>query len=493
MTAVGQVDSVRNVFVKLRTRSGLTVERLAKTDVNVEPLTNLEVVSRAQGHDESHLAIVEVVTSLAGKLLPTDLLIVDAALALGIVKDRVGDSLELRSLYADDVGDRRAALVAGWGRLHAMLGITDVPLVPSITSLRTVRELESLERLAKICVEASSAEDSGRIAPGDEGAIGPEDTIGSVAIVGGAVMDLIFVVDDFPAPGTSTQGAFERHAGGKGLNLAVAARRMGMMANLITAIGDDADAATIHAYLEARGLSTEFVRKKRGAETPVTGVIVTKAGEASYLGWRNETQVALSNAEMDSLRFRHALDQADAVLVTFEPAIDIVRWALDTATTHAVRPLVILQPSPPLESPQQLYGQLRNVDYLVGREWELRRLLPDAGAGQDSDLVARRLLNLGVGAVCVVEQFGCKLWAKWLTASIVGQGAELEDSPGSREAFSAALVRRLLLNAGRTPSRNDLKWSVTAMSCNLELGRIASSMPSPEDVDRRFEPDESSE
>jgi ribokinase len=490
MNTTGQIDSVRNVFEKLRTHAGLTVERLTKTGVTVDPLLSLDVINRGHGKTVSPATIVDVVVSLAEQLPPTDLLIVDMTLALGIVRKRVGDVPEVESLYADRVGDRRAALLAGWARLHELLGVADAPAAPGETSLRTSRESESLKLLATLCVEGPAGV-LVQNEPEAKVAVDPGETIGSVAIVGGAVLDLIFVVDDFPAPGTSTQGRFERHAGGKGLNLAVAAQRMGMAANLVTAIGDDPDADAIHAYLDEEGLNREFVLKKAGEPTPVTGVIVTNAGEASYVGSRSENQVSLSSAEMK--RFRSALDRADAVLVTFESATDIVGWALNRPVARDKRPLVILQPSPPLLRPRELHDQLKNVDYLVGREWEIRRLLSDAGAGLDIDAVARYLRRqLGVGAVCVVEQFRCRIWSEWLTDEISSPGGDFDDSPGSREAFSAALMRRLLLQAARTPARDDLEWAVAAMSCTVALGRIAKSMPRPEDVDRILTLDESS-
>src|SRR3954471_17078277 len=101
------VEGVRSVFLKLRTRSGLTVERLDATEVDVRLLAELPAVRRRvreTGVPEGE-AIVQVVTAVAAALDPTDLLIADSVLALGVLRARVGERPEVERLYADDLGE----------------------------------------------------------------------------------------------------------------------------------------------------------------------------------------------------------------------------------------------------------------------------------------------------------------------------------------------------------------------------------------------------
>lgn len=61
-----------------------------------------------------------------------------------------------------------------------------------------------------------------------------------VLVVGSINIDLVARVDRLPTGGeTVTGGAFERHAGGKSANQAVAAARVGAGVTFIGVVGDD--------------------------------------------------------------------------------------------------------------------------------------------------------------------------------------------------------------------------------------------------------------
>jgi ribokinase len=474
---MAEFDGIRGAFLGLRKRSGLKAERLRTTEVDLSRLVTLPAVESAVAAGMPvEDAVVRVVTEAADRLLPTDRIVADAVLSLDLLRDRMADRADLLRVYADDLGERRAALADHWTELHALLDATPSPATVTVRSLRGSLEAATLARLAEECAGATSPARPDQVSPPDAK---------SVVVVGGAVMDQIFVVDSFPAAGTSTQvKRFESRPGGKGLNLTVAAAQMGLGPRLMTAVGDDFGGKQILQAIDDTGLRRDLIKIVPGATTPVTGVIVTQEGNASYLGWKNESQVALATADMRSSAFQSAMTDAEAVLVTFEPAMDVVRWALGAVARQPHRPLVVLQPSPPLDSPQHFYGQLGAVDYLVGREWELRQLLPDPGE-EDFGLVAPRLLGLGVGAVCVVEKFGCRIWSRDLTETVEGSPLPLNDAPGSREAFSAALVFRLL-KFGRKLSVEALEWIVAATIIKPALEGIE-SFPTPQEVDRKVE------
>src|SRR3954451_22491265 len=156
------VEGVRSVFLKLRTRSGLTVERLDATEVDVRLLAELPAVRRhirETGISEGE-AIVHVVTTAVAALEPADLLIADAALALGVLRARVGERTEVERLYADDLGERRRALAEGWEILHELLGVTTGHPSPTVRSLRGTIEARTLGVLAELCVDDAEPADA---------------------------------------------------------------------------------------------------------------------------------------------------------------------------------------------------------------------------------------------------------------------------------------------------------------------------------------------
>ncbi|WP_072481979.1 PfkB family carbohydrate kinase [Amycolatopsis australiensis] len=483
-----RVEGVRAVLRRLRTRSGLTVERLGTTEVDLSVLADLPAVRRVVEDTgvTTAEAIVAVVSEVVGRLEPTDQLVADATLALGVLRSRLAARPELTGIYADDLGERRAALSTRWEALHTALGIARVPAAASVRSLRSTIEGETLARLAELCVHAADVP-----LPRQEPAAPPAHTI---VVVGGAVTDHVIVSDDWPDVGASVQArTFDDHPGGKGLNLAVASKRLGLEAKLIAAIGGDTQAAELVQYMRTEGLSTECIREKPGTVNPRALMLVANNGETRYLGWMNETAVALSARDRSEPTMRQAFAGADAVLVTLEPPMDTVRWALATAAAQPRNPIVLLQASPPREAPQQLYRLLSGVDYLVGRENELRGLLYDPGEPEDVDQLARSLLALGVGAVCVVESFGCKVRSTLLSRDIPGPPVPLNDAPGAREAFSAALVHHLIREGDGRTREQALEWAVAAMSTNPTLDEITNSMPATDDVERTLETEKSLE
>ncbi|WP_326568716.1 PfkB family carbohydrate kinase [Amycolatopsis rhabdoformis] len=475
------VDGILGAFLGLRKRSGLTVERLGSTEVDLSRLTALPAVQAAvaAGAAEAE-AIVHVVADAARRLPPTDLIVADAVLALGVLAELKPGDPALSGLYADDLGERRAALSAHWKQLHAVLKAEPVPPTMTVRSLRGSQEAQTLERLARECAAAQTQ------APARPERERPEGAK-SVVVVGGAVMDHVWVVDAVPDPGRSTQAkSFRRHPGGKGLNLAVSLHRQGLDSRLIAAVGGDDLADSIVTYLDNEGLPTDLVKKTPGAKTPTTAVLVTQSGEAGYVGWMNDTQVGLSIADLHGRPNREALASADALLVTFEPSAEVVKWSLASAGSQKHKPLVLLQPSPPMSTPQGVYRYLGGVDYVVGREWELRSLLSDPDGPADVDEVAQQLLNLGVHAVCVVEDFRCRLRTVTVSKDIPAPAVPLDDAPASREKFSAALIQQLL-NVGRDFTEQALDYAVTAMTTNLSIEEFTDSAPTDIEVGRAWE------
>jgi ribokinase len=485
MATDAEVIGVRGVFLKLRTHAGLSARRLRDTEVDTRVLADLPVVQRVirESGVSVEQAIVDAVAGVVAELPPTDRLIADVVLALGLLQERLHDSPELATrLYRADLGIRRIALSEGWTALHELMGVPSPPPAPTVRGLRGSVEERTLGVLAERIVRAA-----GGVRP-----VSTEERANAVVVVGGAVMDLISVVEELPGIGESVQAtSFQMNPGGKGLNLAVAGQRMGFDVRFTAAIGDDESATRLLEYMRTEDLATDLIIRAPGEATPVAQVIVLPNGDAATIGWKNELRVALSTRDLRNQAMSQALAHADAVLVTLEAPVDVVKWTLNTARSLPREPLVLLQASPPLERPQQIYRELGGVDYVVGSEWALRQLLPDRGAGRSMEEVARQLRTMGVTTVCVVENFQAMISSPQLQATINAPSVPLTDSPGAREAFSAALLHHLLRIGRRDLTEETLRWATAAMATNLSIDIITDAMPRPTDVGRTMESDQS--
>lgn len=478
-----RVEGIRSILVRLRTRSGLSAERLELTEVDIRPLINLPVIRsyiRASGLQPIE-AVVRAMRLLAAQLPVSEMLIVDAALALRLIDD--DDQAFADHHYARDLGDRREHLVDHWPELHERRGAGAGPRRPSVRKLRTTLEPRALGKLAELCVASTTLEPQ----PGADVPPDPKEqpaSSASVVVVGGAVMDHILLVDHVAAAGTSVQASsFTRDPGGKGLIQAVALGRLGLRAQLLTAVGEDGFGNSIVDYLTREGLSTSLVKRVPARSTPVTIVIEDITGNSAVTAWRNEAEIRLDQADFERHATRAAMVEADAVLLTFETPVDSIQNALRLLENTSAR--VVVRPSPPLDTPQLIYEFLPRVDYLVGTPWELRHLLPEPDNDATVEQLATLLLNLNIDTVCIIERFGCMLRSNQLRLDVGPVETALQDTPGARDAFIASLTLRILETEGNL-TLNDLSWAVAAMMAIKPFRRIPTSMPSADDIDHRL-------
>jgi hypothetical protein len=135
---------VASALIRLRTRIGLREERLRGTELSLDTLTGLDGVrALTNAGQPPERAIVRAVRAAAGTLEPTLSIVADASLGLRLFADQVPDS----DLYAEDLGQRREALLRNWDRLHELRSVP-AGKAPSPRALRLEVESEALAALA---------------------------------------------------------------------------------------------------------------------------------------------------------------------------------------------------------------------------------------------------------------------------------------------------------------------------------------------------------
>ncbi|MFI6865672.1 PfkB family carbohydrate kinase [Nocardia sp. NPDC050406] len=469
--------AVRNILSRLGKRSGLSPERLRGTEIDVDALLKLPVV---QGH-ATHTglspaeAVPGVIRHAARRLAPTERLIVDAELALGLLRDNPPDGVDLTRLYAAELGDRRKYLIERWRMLHEKFGAEATPRTPTVRTLRGEPERRAFTALAQL-LTAGTAFDATDTTEGDS----VDEARGRVTVVGDAVIDQIFVVDEMPVPGSSSWCDFEQSPGGKGLNRAVAAARLGLRAQLLAAVGDDGEGQQILSYLRLRGVDPSLIAVVRRARTPVTAVIQATAKLPANLAYKDD-RLRLHAEDLESPAHRGALATADVVLLTFEQPLEVIVRALDIVATAPRPPWVIVSASPPLNSsPRKLYRSLRAVHYVIGTPSELERLASDnpSGAGDAAD----RLLVLGVDTVCTIDGFQLRIRSRRGDVVVSDVPTAMAGSSGAYAAFSAALAYRLATR-GKPADETDFAWAVAAMTATQSVGGVSEVMPSVAEID----------
>jgi ribokinase len=469
MTAAG----VKATLKSLRTRVGLRPDRITSTSLALDTLERLASVRylQDQGLDRA-TAIVEAVRAAAAELPVTESLIVDAALSLRLNADAGAEA----DLYAEDLSDRRLALIQEWDRLHTARGVRPLP-VPTVRSLRLDQEDAALGVLAGVLVGEELEQRLPRIARPDQERWGEGER--AAVVIGAAVHDVSCRVRDIPAPNTSVQAyAFEERPGGKGLNQAVGLARLDTKVRLISALGSDQAGAEILEFLRTEGVDADYVEARPGSMSPRTVMLASKNGTYWHIGWKNEHEVRISNASLRRAAFQSIIETASVVLLTLEPPRDTVVTVLEVVERSKQCPLVVTA-SPPIEGPPLAASKLRLIDYLIATEPELRYMLEDAGDDDDAlseqDIV-HRLLLAGVGTICVLGPNQCRIYgapddfAQPPPAAVIAT-----DQSASMDAFAAALASRIA--AHHTATQQDFYYAYHAMLVAGQRFGTSSSLP----------------
>ncbi|MFI1460646.1 carbohydrate kinase family protein [Nocardia carnea] len=486
------IVAIRNILTRLCKRSGLSPDRLTTTEIDTTPLLDLPVIRRyAATHGITRTAaVLPVVREHARRLPPTHRVITDAELSLGLLRDTETTGVDPDDLYSQDLGDRREYLSAHWRRLHEIADAEAIPPTPTVRSLRATPERRAFTALAALLVTGNVYTDSQPLRGTDRHR--STGRIGTLTVVGDAVMDHIYQVDAVPGARAYAHGMFKSGPGGKGLNCVVAAARLGIDVRFVSAVGDDDAGRRIRDYLRSENIDTSLVEVVPNAATPITALIIDRAGLSGTITCTVD-RTRLTGDELGTSGVRTALAESDAVLITLEPPLPVIEQTLATLNSLPERPMVLVTAAS-VETPRLLYPYLSSIDYLIGSTRELDFLIPEVAAQSGAD-IAHLLQMLGARAVCVVEDFGCTVRSDLLRLDIPRfQAAALTDVPGSRSAFTGALIYRLL-SKRRIPDpssstahyadEQDFTWATAAMVATQNFsGDIPGAMPPVDEVDR---------
>jgi ribokinase len=479
---------------KLRARDGLTHARLINGQRgDAAALLRLGAVRRfAAVHQiPPEQAAVEVIRECVRENLDdSDRIVADAVLGLGSFTEAYAryriDQRVISALSSDLLGRRRTALLTHWRDLHRALRV-DPTDPPSDRSLRGTVEPAMLAELARQLIRREvfsfGAKNAPAVTAGDDG--GPAHPA-KVIVIGGAVMDAKFRTKSLPSVGMSAEAlSFQLAPGGKGLNQAVAAARLGNDVALVAAVARDRFGMEIVEHLHDEGVDTSLIKWVDDSRTPFTAVVELELGDSLAVNWPNRDGAQLEPRDLECLNDR--LPACDALLVTFE----VPRRTLECALTMVGgvgkhRPLVIVTPGQPYDT--AISGQsLSQIDFLVAHEWELGQYAPPDRDLFDVDAAARRLLAYGVEHLCVPNSGGCNIYSEQLgTFSVPTFPSPYKEQATARDAFCAALAAKLIESEGRF-SEDAALWATAAMAAATADHPLPNPLPDRRRVQQLLE------
>ncbi len=245
-----------------------------------------------------------------------------------------------------------------------------------------------------------------------------------VVVIGSSNLDLVASVERLPTPGETVLGRdFAEHAGGKGLNQAVAASRAGADTAFITCLGTDHAGDTLHSLMVAEGIASYITdvdaptgRALINVEESAENSIVVVPGANARLG------IGVVDAHRDLLA------RASVVLAQLEIPLDAVEAAFAIARTGGAR--TILNPAPATELSRSI---LQLCDIVTPNQHELA-LLGGTSALLDAG-VSAVIVTLGARGMRVVTRDGDMAIPPYIVRAV--------DTTGAGDAACGALAAAL--------------------------------------------------
>ena len=142
-----------------------------------------------------------------------------------------------------------------------------------------------------------------------------------ITVVGSINLDLVATAETLPSPGETVTGAvLGRHPGGKGANLALAARRLGGDVRMIGRVGADAMAEEALALLRAEGVDLSGVSVDLRLPTAVALIAVAAGGE-NQIVVASGANMALTPDDLPGRLDGALILQLEVPLITVEAAM----------------------------------------------------------------------------------------------------------------------------------------------------------------------------
>ena len=231
-----------------------------------------------------------------------------------------------------------------------------------------------------------------------------------LTVLGSINLDLIVHVQDLPKAGeTVTGGTYSALPGGKGANVAVAAKRLGAETEIMAAVGDDDYAAQALVNLTAEGVYLDAVRTV-DAHTGLAFITVAKDGE-NQIAVASGANAAYAPADVPKLC-------SDVLITQFEIPIAVIESALE-----GYEGFVAVNASP----------VRAGVEAILDRA---NLIIVNQGEAEAYNLSGRKgLLAITLGGA------GAELWRDGqLVATAPAPKVEVVDTTGAGDAFAAALT-----------------------------------------------------
>lgn len=279
-----------------------------------------------------------------------------------------------------------------------------------------------------------------------------------ISVIGICGNSIFMYADHFHENGETlvADSVFEE-IGGKGINQAVAAARMGAEVSFLAAVGDDKDGQVCMQVSEKNHLNGCF-HVKEGKRTTFAFILTDKSGENRVTEYKG----AELNAE-DVLEFEDEIATSDILLLQHEVPCEVNEMAIKLAKKHGVK--VILNPAPIREISDEMAEAVFAVT-------------PNEQEKQAIDI------NRFQNNITTIGKKGCLV-----NENIVIPAIEVRavDTTGAGDTFNGVLAVCLAEGMDLITA---CKYAATASGISVGKNYVLNAIPYREEIERRMKEDE---
>lgn len=298
-----------------------------------------------------------------------------------------------------------------------------------------------------------------------------------VVVCGSLNMDIVVQSTRRPAAGETLLGAKVSFLpGGKGLNQAVAAARLGMPTSLLGAVGDDPFGQRLRSFLADDNVDTLGLTVVAGQASGVALIQVAEGDNAI-------TVASGANENFSTSMLRDTPRQGEVWVAQFETPIRTTEVAFRQARAAGAQTVLNLAPFR-----RHPTGLLKLVDVAVLNEVELAQVsaarLSATSAERAIVAAARGLQAAGARAViATLGKRGSIVVTDEDATAVPALKAKVVDTTGAGDCFVGALAARMA--SGDTPLEA-ARFATAASACSVERLGAAPSMPTAKEVAARL-------
>ena len=262
-----------------------------------------------------------------------------------------------------------------------------------------------------------------------------------VCVLGSMNMDLVMKVNDIPRVGeTILSKSFEKIAGGKGANQAVAAKRCGAEVAMIAKIGKDENGKILKGKLEEDNIDVNYIFEDDNEATGMAIIMVNENGNNSIIVVPGSNMTINENEIVESVK---KIKDSDILISQFETSEEMTLHAFKSAKEFGK--VTILNPAPAKKINEEL---LKVTDIIIPNETEAEVLTGiTVETLEDANKAGQAFLEKGVKfAIITLGSRGAAVIGKDFCELVPAYKVEAIDTTAAGDSFIGGLSSKLDFN-----------------------------------------------